>query len=117
MNKVNEPHYSSELQDKEFLLILWLKSTETMHKAHHTAANKYTKQHRSLGILSTTLSTLIATSLFISLSSSKSQIVIIGAGLVSMLAAAVTGIFTFLNKQETASQHYKAVIKFQAVRR
>ncbi|MEM7574270.1 MAG: SLATT domain-containing protein [Bacteroidota bacterium] len=109
--------YLELISKPEGLLLEWLKSTKVMHQGHHIAATRYNNHHRTIGTVSAILSAIIATSLFISLSTSDNRLAIIISGIISMLASALTGVSTFLGLNEKANRHLQAATLFQAVRR
>jgi hypothetical protein len=65
----------------------------------------------------TIFSILIGTTIFATLGSSKSQEFLIAAGIISMIAAVLSGIQTFLNYPELAAKHQSAGCKFGELRR
>lgn len=99
------------------LLQQWHNGVRITQIAHLRAAAHYVAMGRMLGIPVTIFSVVIGTSIFSNLGSSKNQEVLVAAGIVSMIAAVLSGIQTFLNYPELAVRHHSAGCKYGELRR
>ncbi len=95
----------------------WLNGIKIYHVAHQRAAAYYGHANRLLGVPVTVLTILISTSIYATLSSSKSTQIFMFIGAVSALAAVLSGLQTFLNYPELVQKHKAAGVKFGRLRR
>ncbi len=108
------------MNTKSELVKTWCESVSVMHIAHHIAASRYSKWHRSLGVIATMLAAIVGTSIFVTLSRSASHhssAVFLVTGLLSMASAALTAAVTFLNLDQRSGRHLQAAADFQRLRR
>ena len=99
------------------LLKRWHFRTDRMQNAYYIAARRCGKYHMWLGIPAVLLSTIVGTSMFASLAKlpiepSIQLWVQIATGLLSVAAAALAGLQTFLKYSEQAERHRVAGAKF-----
>jgi hypothetical protein len=95
----------------------WLNGIKIDHVAHLRAAAYYKRANRLLGIPATILAIIIGTSIYGVLSSSNNPQILLFVGAVSILAAVLSGLQTFLNYPELAQKHQTAGAKFGRLRR
>jgi len=87
------------------------------HVVHQQPAAYNRRANRLLGIPVTVLAILIGTSIYGALSSSSSPQILIFVGAISVLAAVLSGLQTFLSYPELAQKHQTAGVKFGRLRR
>ena len=119
MNKHSSDNntYPNELTDIESLLVNWTRSASIMHVSHHYTASLYSKYQRLLGILASVFCAIVSTSLFVSLTQSDNQRIIIITGVISLLTSILTAVLTVLKADQKSQAHYKAAVEFQHLRR
>src|ERR1700733_11797 len=83
-----------------------------MSNAHYDMAERAKIRHKKLGIPVTALTAIAGTSIFAGLSSTKKLWLQITAGLLSLLAAVLAALHTFLNFSEDSAQHKSAAVEF-----
>ena len=98
----------------EDLALKWLDRASNAQKAHRTCTKFYYKLNLILGIASTILSTIVGTSVFVSLSNNPSSYMQILVGLLSLLAAVISGLMTFLKLSESAIKHENSSAKYSS---
>lgn len=95
----------------------WLNGVRIAHVAHSLAAAFYKLRGRILGVIVTILTVAVGTGIFSTLSSSNSQQTLIIVGIISMIAAILAGLQTFLDYPALASRHQIARVKYGQLRR
>ncbi len=95
----------------------WHQGLRISHTAHFKAAERYERRNLLLGIPVVVLSAVAGTAVFASLDSSPGQWETIAVGLVSVTAAVLASLQTFLRYPELAEKHKAAAVKYGAVRR
>ncbi|HYW20003.1 MAG TPA: SLATT domain-containing protein [Nodularia sp. (in: cyanobacteria)] len=101
----------------EELLISWYQRLRESQFSHYEAAKTFERINYWLGIPSVILSTIVGTSIFATIGESvdtKAQIMV---GLVSVVAAALAGLQTFLRFSERAEKHRAVAARYGALRR
>lgn len=83
-----------------------------MQLAHYECARKFERFHLWLGLPAIVLSTFVGTAVFSSLEKSADIRLQIGVGLLSVVAAVLTGLQTFLRYAELAEKHRLAGARF-----
>ncbi|MDQ4132205.1 MAG: SLATT domain-containing protein [Actinomycetota bacterium] len=105
-------------QHTEGLLRDWHNRAAAAQDAHYKLATQCRRRNAQLGIPAVVLSSVVGTSLFATLSKdSVSSTLRIVVGLVSVLAAVLVGLQTFLRFGERAEKHVVAADWYSAVRR
>lgn len=99
------------------LLRQWNNGIKIAQIAHSRAAAYYKVRGRMLGVPVTILTLVIGTSLFVSLTSAKNERLLLVVGVISMLAAVLSGLQTFLNYDVLAIDHRAAANKYGQLRR
>ncbi len=85
--------------------------------AHYRAAEIFAKRHRRIGIPSVIVSTVVATSVFSTLSEGVDVRLRIGTGVIALLAAILAALQAFLAFGERAEKHRAAGARYGKVRR
>jgi hypothetical protein len=99
------------------LLTRWLKRARESLFSHYTAAENCAKLNRRLGIPVLILTTIVGTSVFASLQQKVDPILQILVGLISVAAAILSGLQTFLGFAERAEKHRMTAARYSALRR
>jgi hypothetical protein len=101
------------------LLKRWLKRARESQLAHYAAAEQNSSRHLYIGIPAAVLSTFVGTTVFASLDSQQSLDIRfrLAIGMISVLAAILTGCQTFLRFSDKADSHRSAATKFAGLRR
>ncbi len=96
----------------------WYRRARESQFAHYAAAARYSARSRLLGIPSVVLSAAVGTTLFATLGrNGASANLRIAAGLVSLFAAVLVALQTFLGLAELADKHRSAASTYGAIRR
>jgi hypothetical protein len=101
------------------LLHRWLKRVRESAFAHYVAEEKYSRLRLIIGVPAAFMSAIVGTSVFAALDSNSgldTRVKII-VGVMSILAAVLTGLQTFLRFSERAEQHRKIATEFGILRR
>jgi hypothetical protein len=99
------------------MLQQWLTGVRMLQISHARAAARYDRLHKVLGVSVTVLSVIVGTSVFSALSSNKNPWVLQMVGAISVLAAVLSGIQTFLNYGQLATSHQTAANQYGKLRR
>ena len=103
---------------KRNLLGTWYKRAEACHKCHFLASHRYSRYNYMIGIPTILFTTVVATSVFASLSTeSRSVIAVVVIGFVSIVAAILSSLQTFLGFAERADRHRDAGVKYGTIGR
>lgn len=86
-------------------------------RAHYIAAEVYSRRHRTVGIPSVVFSTVVATSVFSTLSESVDIRIRLLTGVVALLAAILAALQAFLGYGDRAEKHRHAGARYGKVRR
>jgi hypothetical protein len=105
--------------DAKTRLEQWLNGIKIAHISHLRASAHYKRLGRGFGIPVVILTTIVGTTVFTSMASSVeySTGLQLLAGLLSMGAAVISGLATFLNYGELAERHRDAAVKYGNLRR
>lgn len=106
--------------EQSALLIAWKKRAAAAQHCHYFLSTRLHRRNLWLGIPVVILSTVVGTSLFATLADPKADIPVpirITVGLVSVLAAVLAAIQTFLRFAERSERHAQAGDWFSAIRR
>jgi hypothetical protein len=104
-------------QTSKGLLEKWLKRLRESQFAHYEAAKSLSQSNYTLGIPAVILSTLVGTSIFASLGETPTSSVQIAVGIISVLAATLSAVQTFLGLSERASKHRAVAARYGSTRR
>lgn len=97
---------------KADLLENWRFRMHRVQLAHYECARHFERLHLWLGLPAIILSTLVGTTVFASLSKVTDVALQITVGLLSVIAAVLTGLQTFLRYSELAEKHRLAGARF-----
>ena len=87
-------------------------------QAHYQAAELFSQRYIRLGTPVTILSSVVATSIFASLAQAgKNVAIILATGTLSICAAVLSGLQTFLRYSDVAANHRSAGVSYESVRR
>ena len=114
---MGKPELDSSQPTKTGHFQKWANGLRIRHIAHSRAASHYRFWDRLIGLLSTLLSAVIATTIFASLNDSDNQTQIIVAGSISILSTVVSGAYSFLKMAQLAERHHQAAASFGQLRR
>jgi len=95
----------------------WHTGIRLMHIAHSRAASRSTRLHRALGIPVVIVTTVVGTTVFSSLGNEPNVAMTIVVGCLSIAAAVLSSLQTFLNYSGAAERHNTAGIKYGMLRR
>lgn len=99
------------------LLEEWLRRTRESQYGHYAAAKRLGYLNYGMGIPVVVMSTVVGTSVFASLRQQVDLRLQIGVGLISVLAAVLAGLQTFLRFSEKAEKHRSAGAEYGAIAR
>jgi hypothetical protein len=105
------------MQGVESLLLRWLKRTRESSFVHYIAEERYRQLHYAIGVPAAILAAGVGTSVFVTLEKTTDTQIKILIGMVSILAAILTGLQTFLRYSERADRHRKAASDYSSIRR
>ena len=104
-------------QNTKELLEKWLKRLRESQFAHYESAKSLSRSNYALGIPAVILSTFVGTSIFASLGETLSSSTQILVGIVSVLAATLSAVQTFLGFSERAAKHRTIASRYGSARR
>lgn len=87
------------------------------HICHSRAASHNTRMHRALGIPVVIVTTVVGTTVFSTMGKSPHVALIIVTGLLSLSAAILSSLQTFLSYSANAERHKFAAVKYGMLRR
>src|SRR5687767_11287803 len=103
--------------DEIKLLQQWLNGIKINQIGHLRVAAYYKRIGRGLGLATTLASVFISTSIFSGLSSSKNESLLVLTGVISVIAAILAGLQTFLNYPEQGGKHQTTGLRYGRLRR
>ncbi|WP_189191522.1 SLATT domain-containing protein [Streptomyces albiflavescens] len=95
----------------------WHRNVRIFHVAHERSASSFHKRSRQYGVASLTLSAVVGTAIFATLNESPALTLQILAGLLSVLAAVLAALQSFLGYPQLTEQHRQAVLEYGRIRR
>lgn len=99
------------------ILTRWRKNCHRSQIANYNAANRFAKRHYCIGIPTVISSAIVATSVFAALGQKVDLYVQILVGSISVTAAILAGLQTFLKHDELALKHREIAAKYGSVKR
>jgi conflict system pore-forming effector with SLATT domain len=99
------------------LLEEWHQSAAISQEAHYSIATRLTKYNIWFGVPVVALATFVGTSVFATLQKDVETSLRIAVGFISVLAAVLASLQTFLRFQERAEKHRAAAEQWAAIRR
>jgi hypothetical protein len=97
------------------LLADWLKRVYAAQSAHYAAADLFRRLNYLVGIPAVVFSSIVGTAIFAGLEKDSPKALVIAS--VSIVAAVLAGLQTFLRFSERAGQHANAADWYSAIRR
>jgi hypothetical protein len=98
------------------LVAQWHFRNHRVQMAHYESARYFERRHLMLGLPAILLSTIVGTTIFATISKDQNIAVQIVAGILSVAAAMLTALQTFLKYSELAEKHRLAGAKFAALK-
>ena len=108
---------SNPNERKIVLLARWQRNCQRSSIGNYDAANIYTRRNYFLGIPAALLSAIVGTSVFAALGKQVDTKIQITVGGISVLAAVLGSLQTFLKWGELASKHRAAAAEYNALKR
>lgn len=99
------------------LLFEWLERAKKSQQAHRAASKEFNRRHIVIGVLSVILSTFVGTAVFATLSQQVNLYMQIFVGFLSVLAAVLSALNTFLRYEEISNRHAVAASKYSSIYR
>lgn len=103
--------------DIEEALQHWSLNAKRAQKMNYASAEYYSRRHLLLGIVATILTTIVGTSVFLTLETNVAIGWKIATGLLSITAAVLASLQTFLQYGEKAGAHTATAAEYGAVKR
>jgi hypothetical protein len=108
----------SQLPEETLLLMTdWFRRVRESQQIHYACSNHFSRLHLLLGIPTVLLSTLAGTAVFASLVKELGANEKIAVGLISLLAASLASLQTFLNLSKRSDNHRTSAARYAGVRR
>lgn len=105
-------------QNERELVLAWLRRARESQMAHYEMANILSGRDRWMGVPVILITTIIGTSVFVSLTAvAIAPAAKITVGLLSVLAAVLSGLQTFFKFSERSEKHRATAARFGAIRR
>jgi hypothetical protein len=95
----------------------WHTGIRLSHIAQSKAAAQHTRMHRVLGIPVVIATTVVGTTVFATLGQQQHIAVVVTTGLLSVAAAVLSSLQTFLSYSASAERHKFAAVKYGMLRR
>lgn len=112
-----EEQKTDKTQDVITLLLVWMDNAKRAQIAHFESANRFSRLNYWLGIPVVVLSAIVGTSVFATLQKSVTPHIQIAIGMISVLAAILASLQTFLNFNNRASKHHTTASEYESVKR
>ena len=93
------------------------KKYRLISRAHHLTASHYARYNSYLGIPVVVLTTIISTAIFASLENNPDNLYKIAVGMISLLAAVLSALQTFLGYSEKTAIYKNAGIQYSIIKR
>jgi hypothetical protein len=118
MEAKNDSHAESWTPELNQLLSTWHRRMSACQHAYYAEAERFRRGHMWLGVPAVILSSIVGTAVFASIENQNIGILPrVGIALVSIAAAVLAGLQTFLRLAETASSHAAAADWYSAIKR
>lgn len=95
----------------------WLTGVRVLTIGHYAAAKVFEERHRNLGVPVIILSTVVGTAVFATIQTSPEPLAQAFVGLLSLAAAILSGLQTFLGYSQLAEKHKRAAVQYSQLRR
>ncbi len=103
--------------DEDTLITQWLNGLSRLHRGHFAAAKACELNNVCLGVPVIVLTTIVGSAVFSSVQSDTSTSTKIIVGVLSITAAVLSGLQTFLKFSERAARHKVTATKYGILRR
>ncbi|MET7732940.1 SLATT domain-containing protein [Streptomyces sp. NPDC005402] len=103
--------------DPETLISQWKNGLRILHIANHRCASRYQARHQAIGISSVTLSVIVGTSIFATVSQAPIFWISIATGSISVANALLAALQTHLRYPERSEKHLQAAHQYGSLRR
>jgi hypothetical protein len=103
--------------DEKNMLKDWLTGIRILTIGHYKAAKKFEEHHRYLGMPVIILSAVVGTAIFASIEGNPHWLVQGFVGLLSLSAAILSSLQTFLGYAQLAEKHKAAAVRYSQLRR
>jgi hypothetical protein len=117
MLAMNEALYRSEDADLRYLTLTWYRRARQAQLAHTDAADRARRRERLLGVPTVVLTTVVGSAAFATLGKSPRKGLQFAAGTLSILAAVLAALQTFLKLGDAARSHTESSRAFGSLRR
>jgi hypothetical protein len=118
MEAKKDTHAESWTPELEQLLSTWHRRMSACQHAYYAEAERFRRGHLWLGVPAVILSSVVGTAVFATLENQSVGILPrVGIALVSIAAAVLAGLQTFLRLPETATLHATAADWYAAIKR
>ncbi len=103
--------------DIDKMISQWQNGVRIMHMAHNICATHFNRRHVMLGVPVVIVSTIVGTAVFSTLESAPETWMQIVTGLLSITAAILAALQTFLRYGDLAEQHKIVSVRYGKLRR
>lgn len=103
--------------DQRALILKWQRAVRSGQIAHYDASARATSLNLALGIPVVVLTTIVGTGVFSTLGENSNVALQIVVGLLSIIAAIVSAVHTFLKYSERAERHREAGVRYAALQK
>lgn len=93
----------------------WLERAILARDSHYKQGKVMKKRHTAIGIATCIITTVVGSSIFLSMSHSSNAVSNIIFGTLSIVAAVLAGLQTFLNLSERSEKHRATAIRFSSI--
>lgn len=112
-----EPLYGEADKDLRILILVWYRRARIAHQAHARAASRAKRNSALLGIPTVGLSAIAGSAIFATIDKMPNTALQITAGTLSLAAAVLAALQTFLRLDEQVREHESASRSFGVIRR
>jgi hypothetical protein len=99
------------------LLHVWMTNSKRAMIAHYESANWFSRLNYFFGIPVVALSTIVGTSVFATLQKQVAPSIQLAVGMISVLAAVLASLQTFLRFSDRSTKHHAAASDYESVKR
>ncbi len=114
---MNEPTNSQATASPSVLVQEWFRRARRNQRLHYQCADHFARRNRLLGIPAIVISSLVGSAVFASVEHEASGEMKIALGLLSIFAAVLASLQTFLSYSERAERHRITSARYASVRR
>jgi len=114
---MDEPSNNFTVNTTEILIQEWFRRARKNQRIHYQCADHFSRKTKLLGVPTIVISTAVGSAVFASIEHESSGAVKVALGLLSILAAVLASLQTFLSYPERAEKHRITSAKYASVRR